>query len=306
MKKQSKWLLVGSLMCLVVGSGFHQGYGMTNNNNDDVEEEQKTDGIGLPDEMILYIMTWLDPIDVAHFGETCQNINQSSQDQSLWKQKALKVGISKFELEKVNKGLFSYKQIVIGYECWNKFNKIKDANNVTNEEKLKLLKYAAENGCEKAILYLLNACRFGNYGIQEKNPEGLVLAQKYADLGSKIAIDHLLWAYRDCLYGMGGNDSKGLVLAQKYADLGNEQAIGYLLGAHLNGYYGLQANDPKGLVFAEKYADQGSEKAIDYLLEAYQKGWYGLQANDPEGLVLAQKYADLGSEKAIRFLKEHK
>ncbi len=305
MKKRLKWLLLGSLMCVGVGSVFQQGYGMKRkleSNEQQSNKRPKTEGIDLPNEMILYIMTFLDPIDVAHFGETCQHINQFSQDKILWKQQAIKSGASQVELEKVEKGFFSYKQIIIGYKYWEKFNEVKDSEDVTDKKKLTFSNNAAENGCEKAILYLLNAYFFGDYGLQEHDPQGLVLAQKYADEGSEEAIYHLLNAYWIGLYGLEENNAEGLKLAKEYAENGSQKAIYHLLNAYRDGWYRLNANDPQGLVFAEKYANQGSEQAIQYLILAHFKGWYGLQSNNAEGLKLAKEYAENGSQIAALYL----
>ena len=215
MKKRLKWLFIGSLMCLVVGSVFHQGYGMMNGYKPS------------------------------------------------WKQKALEARISEVELKKVKNGFFTYQQIVKGHKDWNKLCSVSCSKDVTDEEKLTLLKDAAENGCVAAI-------------------------------------DHLLEAY---LNGWYRHDEQGLEFAQKHADLGSEEAIAQLLYANEYGCCGLQKNDPKGLVLAQKYADKGSENAIWHLLNAYQQGLFGLQENDRKGLVLAQKYADQGSRAALELLR---
>ncbi len=177
MKKRLKWLLVGSLMCLVVGSVFHQGYGGGG----------KLEVIDLPDETIFQIMTYLDPKDVVHFGATCKGIHPFSQDKILWKQKAFEAGISKIELEKVKKGFFTYKQLVIGYEYWKKFNEIKNSEDIADEKKLTLLKDAAGQGSEAAISNLLEVYEEGLFGLGKNNSEGLMLTKKYADLGSEVA-----------------------------------------------------------------------------------------------------------------------
>ena len=180
MKKRLKWLLVGSLMCIGVGSVFHQGYGMKNGYKPS------------------------------------------------WKQKALEARISEVELKKVKKKFFTYKQLVIGYEHWNKFNEVKYSEDVTNKEKLTLLINAAENGCEQAIRHLLYAYLNGWYGLQANDREGLVLAQKYADQGSEMAIDYFLYAYKNGWYGLTPNISKALEEAKKYADKGNKVAKDFI------------------------------------------------------------------------------
>ena len=273
MKKRLKWLLVGSLMCIGVGSVFHHGYGMKN------------------DEEI---------VDEIEFD------NSYEDKECSWKQKALKSGASEVELKKVKKKFFTYQQIVKGNECWYKFNEIKDLNDVANEEKLTFLKDAADKGIERVIWHLLDAYRFGRYGLQVNDPDGLKLAIKYADQGSEWAISHLLNACHIGRYRFQVNDPEGLKLAIKYADLGSEEAIDLLLKAHLFGKYGLQENDPEGLVLAQKYADLDSEEAIKHLFNGYRLDLYGLKANNSQGLVLAEKYAKKGSVAAKRFLDENK
>jgi len=180
MKIKLKWLLLGSLMCIGVGSGFQSSYGMK---NDDEEIS--------------------------------------------WEQTAIK-DCSKDELQKVEKKFFTYKQIVEGQKYWNYFNKIKESKDIPNKDKLTLVKDAADQGSAVAILYLLEAYRYGSYGLQKEDSKGLVLAQKYADQGSKVAIIHLLNAYRCGYYGLQKEDSKGLKLAIKYAKKGSEKAIHFL------------------------------------------------------------------------------
>lgn len=214
MKKQSKWFLVGSLMCLGLGSVLQASYGMMN-----IEEEQETAMMDLPDEIILHIMTFLTPREILNLGKTCKGLQEISNTECLWKQKAVEAGASEVELEKVKKGFFTYKQIVIGHEHWDKFNEIKNLNDVTNEKKTVLLINAAEKGTEKAIRYLLYADLFDNYGVQKDDPEGLVLALKHADLGSEVAIYYLFH------YGIHKDDPQGLELAQKYAAKGSRAAL---------------------------------------------------------------------------------
>ena len=192
MKKRLKWLLVGSLMCIGVGSVFHHGYGMMNN-----------------EEII----------------EAIEFDNSYEDKECSWKQKALKSGASQVELKKVKKKFFTYQQIVKGNECWYKFNEIKDLNDVANEEKLTFLKDAAGNGCEVAIDCLLCTYRFGLYGLQRNDPEGLKLAIKYAKEGSENAIDHFLDAYERDLYGDQKYDSEVFKLVTTLVIDGNSRAL---------------------------------------------------------------------------------
>ena len=182
MKKRLKWLLVGSLMCLGVGSVFHQGYGMMND-----------------DELI--------------------------KDETSWKQKAVEAGASQVELKKVKKKFFTYQQIVIGYEYWNKFNKIRHLKDVTNEKKLNCLINAIELGNENAIWCLLDVYRFGNYGLNQNDPQCFGLTCKYAYKGSEIAIDYFLRAYICDSYGDQKYDSEVFKLVTILAINGNSWAL---------------------------------------------------------------------------------
>jgi len=267
-----KWLLIGSLMCL--GSVFQASYGMSNDEIEDIEVDNSSQlvlvdkeekDLFLDNDCLSYIMTFLTPRDIVKFGETCNKIKDISNEEYLWKQKALKYN-SPVELKKVKKGFFTYKDIVIGHECWDNFNKVEYSKNVTDEKKVELLAKGVGNGNEEAI-------------------------------------DHLLTAYLYGLCGPGKNDPEGFELAKEYADLGSEKAIWHLLYAYLFGYYGLKENDPPGLEVAKEYADLGSEEAIKHLLEAYRGGWYGLLRNKPEAFRLAKEYVDKGSEAALEFLR---
>ena len=230
MKKRLKWLLVGSLMCIGVGSVFHHGYGMMNN-----------------EEII----------------EAIEFDNSYEDKECSWKQKALKSGASEVELKKVKKKFFTYQQIVKGNECWYKFNEIKDLNDVANEEKLTFLKDAADQGSEEAISHLLCTYLNGYYGLNANDPKGLELAQKYADLDSERAIYHLLEAYRDGLYGLNANDPKGLVLAQKYVKEGSEWAIDHFLDAYERDLYGDQKYDSEIFKLVTTLVIKGNSKALD-------------------------------------------
>ncbi len=227
MKKQLKWLLIGSLMCLGLGSSFQASYGMF---NDEIIEDIEFD-------------------------------NSSQYKECFWQGKAIKVGISDVELKKVENGFYTYEQIVNGYEHWNKFNLIKDMTNVANEKKLNRLINAAEDGCEEAIKYLLDAHLYDRFGLPKNNPKGLELAKKYADKGSDVAIRYLLSER----YGLEPNNPEGLVLLKKYADKGSEVSIQNLIYAHLCGMYGLQANNQEALILVKEYARKGSEFAKDFL-----------------------------------------
>ena len=302
-----KWLSIGSLMCLVAG-GFHISYGMM---KDSDEEPQTTisvdvpDLIDLPDEIFGEVMSFLSPNDILHFGQTSKRFYELSKKDYVWKQNAEEL-CNEWEIKKAQKGFFTYQQIVKGKMLWDKFIKLNDLKDVSNDKKLALLAEATECGRESAIFHHLNAYQFVRYGLKINDKKGLELAQKYADKGSENAIEHLLCAYRYGRYRLTVNDPKGLELAQKYADKGSENAIEHLINAYRDGSYGLH-KDPEGLVLAQKYADLGSEVAISYVLDAYGWGWYRLQANDQnraEGLVLAQKYADQGNQKAKNFLEK--
>ena len=184
MKKRLKWLLVGSLMCLGLGSVFHQGYGMKRKLEDNEQlsnKEQKREGICLCDDAIFHIMTFLTPRDILKLGETCKGLQEISNKEYLWKQKAVEAGASQVELDKVKKKFFTYQQIIEGHEYWNKYDEVKDSEDVTNKEKLTLLMQAADLGNEEAISCLFCPYLFGN------DPEGLDQAKKYADKGSERA-----------------------------------------------------------------------------------------------------------------------
>ena len=127
MKKRLKWLFVGSLMCLVVGSVFHQAYGMKRKLEDNEQlfnKEQKTEEIGLSDNAIFHIMTFLTSREILKLGETCKGFQEISNKEGLWKQKTVEAGASEVELKNVKNGFFTYKQLVIGHECWDKFKEV--------------------------------------------------------------------------------------------------------------------------------------------------------------------------------------
>ena len=146
MKKKLKWLLLGSLMCFVIGSGFQASYGMLKN-------EEIADDIS-------------------------------------WQQKALKVGISQVELKKVKNEFYTYQDIVIGYEHWNKFVELLESNSFT-DQKPTHLSLSATNGCELAIKHLLWAYRCGCYGLTRDLSKAIRLAEEYADKGSQVAKDFI-------------------------------------------------------------------------------------------------------------------
>ena len=77
MNKQKKWLLIGSLMCLV-GGGFHISYGMINDEEEKDKPQEFTQGSNalvlinqeekefyLPEDVLKYIMTFLEPKEIG-------------------------------------------------------------------------------------------------------------------------------------------------------------------------------------------------------------------------------------------------
>ncbi len=286
-KKRMKWLSIGSLMCLVAG-GFHISYGMM---KDSDEEPQTTISVDVPDlidlpdtedsselipspktftvlldEIFGEVMSFLSPNDILHLGQTSKRFYELSKKDYVWKQNAEEL-CNEWEIKKAQKGFFTYQQIVKGKMLWDKFIKLNDLKDVSNDKKLALLAEATECGNESAIDHLLGAYLKGWYGLEADDPEGLELAETYANLGSEIAIMCLLHAHLEGWYGLEVDDSEGLVLAQKYVDLGSEVAIDHLLYAYLDGCYGLQKNDKKALELAQKYVDQGSIEARNFLKE---------------------------------------
>ncbi len=207
MNKQSKWLLVGSLICLGLGSGFHMSYGMKRNFEDNEPLSNKEQKRSLLDDNIEIIDSLL------------------SDEEYVRKQNALESDISKDELETVEQKIFTYKQIVIGYKYWDKFNRLKDSIDVTDKEKLTLLTDAAVNHNEDAVVHLLYAYLFGWYGLQANNPEGLKLAIKYVEKGSENAIDHFLGAYEHNRYGLQKYDPEVFKLVVKLALDGDSRAL---------------------------------------------------------------------------------
>lgn len=181
-------------------------------------------------------------------------------------------------------------------------------------EQVKLLTLAADQGKEEAIEKILIDYVLRSLTNAMIGKEGLRLAEKYARQGSEQGIKQLLDAHLYGLLGLNQNDpivqERGLKLAFEFAEQKFEAAIKVVLNAHKMGTLGLVCTNPeiqqKGLALTKKYADQRSEAAIAILLEVHNTGGFGLNSNDPKvqatGLELAKHYADEQSETAIFIL----
>lgn len=251
MEKILKWLLVGNCIGLMIG-GFQQSYGVVQ--NESIEGQVQGEQQQNKESRLLNLYP-----DFFH-----SMMDRSPPFENICKE----YKIHSSEMNKINKGIFTYKELLIGNILWNKFEEAKDSTDILNDEKLKILTLAADYGNETAVGRLLIAYCWGLYALQKDQPASLELARRYADEGS-------------------------------------ENAIAYLLNAHLFGWYGLQGNNPAGLELARTYASAGSEIAVAHLIDAHCLEWYGLQKNDSEVFVLAKEYAAKNIKIANYFLSSH-
>lgn len=254
-----KFIIIGVFYSLFLNFNIKTTYAMNKN------QPEKEKSVYIPEEILKHIISFSSPSDARSFEATCTELSSlDHKNHDYWYPIVLEERASEAEINKINKGFFSAKNIFLGIQAFHRFREMQ-CENVLDTEKMKCLKFAAEHGNEKAILTLLSSYKIDELN-QEQKESLLKLALGHADTGSENAINYLLSTLCPSIYGI--HSEKIGTLAIKYADQGSEIAIYHLIQANKNGLYGFEQSIEGFSETASYYAQRGSRIAELELLQS--------------------------------------
>ncbi len=112
--------------------------------------------------------------------------NTLSKDE--WTIITTELGVTPYEFYKIKKGYYTAREIVLGTLIFNYYKSTLADNAYSDEDRLLMLKQAADHGSEYAITALLRAYTEGKLGLKSNDTkvqqEKYELARKYAKKGS--------------------------------------------------------------------------------------------------------------------------
>ncbi len=247
-----KFIIIGVFSCSFLNFNITTTYAMNKNE----PEEEKS--VYIPEEILKHIISFSSPSDARSFGATCTELSSlDHKNHDYWYPIVLEERASEAEINKINKGCFSAKDIFLGIQAFHKFREMQ-FENTSDIGKMECLKFAAEHGNEKAISTLLSSFKIDKLN-QDQKKLLLKLALGHADTGSENAINYLLSTLCRSIYGI--HSEKIGTLAIKYADQGSEIAIYHLIQANKNGLYGFEQSIKGFSETRSYYAQKGSRIA---------------------------------------------
>lgn len=134
-------------------------------------------------------------------------LKENKIPESMWESIAAEIGVTLAEFYKIKKGKTTTRKIVLGTLIYNHYKNTQSDNAYSDEDRLLMLKQAADHGSEWAIKTLLDAYKNNKLGLDSNDPKIIIkrikLVQKYQQKGSEHGTHTLIDAY---FSGITGND----------------------------------------------------------------------------------------------------